>query len=240
MVDVIPTPDEDTPSFPRLFARTLRFTLGVPRSFTVSPDGSRVLFVRTESGTSRSGALWAYEVDSGEERLIADPAQLLGDAGEELSSEERARRERSRESAAGIVSYATDEPGETAVFALSGGAWVVDVGAATPARALPTVGPVIDPRLDPVGRYVAYASGGALRVVGVDGRNERALVEADGDEVVWGQAEFVAAEEMDRDRGFWWAPDGQSLLVERYDNTPVQVWYVADPANPDRAPQRHR
>jgi len=240
MVDVAPTPDEDTPSFPWLYARTLRFTLGVPRSFTVSPDGSRLLFIRTESGTSRSGALWAYEAETGEERLVADPAKLLGDAGEELSAQERARRERSRESGAGIVSYASDEAVATAVFALSGGAWVVDVAGGGPARALPTVGSVIDPRLDPTGHHVAYASEGALRVVGVAGDDERALVEPDGDEVVWGQAEFVAAEEMDRHRGFWWAPDGESLLVERYDNAPVPLWYVADPADPGAEPVRHR
>ena len=55
--------------------------------------------------------------------------------------------------------------------------------------------------------------------------------------VAWGVAEFVAAEEMDRTRGFWWAPDGSSLLVERYDEAPVRRWHIADPAHPERAPQ---
>jgi dipeptidyl-peptidase-4 len=45
---------------------------------------------------------------------------------------------------------------------------------------------------------------------------------------------------MDRDRGFWWSPDGERLLVERYDESPVSVWYVADPADPDREPSAHR
>ena len=47
-------------------------------------------------------------------------------------------------------------------------------------------------------------------------KGERALVSAESDTEVWGQAEFIAAEEMDRFRGFWWAPDGQSLLVESF------------------------
>lgn len=55
--------------------------------------------------------------------------------------------------------------------------------------------------------------------------------------MTYGLAEFVAAEEMGRTRGFWWAPDGQSLLVARVDNSPVTRWYVSDPANPDRPPQ---
>ncbi len=59
-------------------------------------------------------------------------------------------------------------------------------------------------------------------------------------EVAWGLAEFVAAEELDRGRGYWWAPDGESLLVERYDLSPVKVWHISDPAYPEREPVRVR
>ena len=52
----------------------------------------------------------------------------------------------------------------------------------------------------------------------------------------YGVAEFIAAEEMGRMRGYWWAPDGASLLVARVDETPVQRWHIADPANPARSP----
>jgi dipeptidyl-peptidase 4 len=232
-------PTNELPSFPRLFARTLRFTLGVPRNLKVVVGGERVLFIRTPTGTSRIGALWAYDVAAGDERLVVDPADLLGQTDEELSPQERARRERARESGGGIVSYATDAEGTVASFALSGNVWLADVVHGG-ARELPTVGAAIDPRVDPLGRRVAYCADGALRVVLADGTDEQALAEPDGDEVVWGQAEFVAAEEMDRNRGYWWAPDGASLLAERYDNMPVQMWHVADPANPDREPVRHR
>ncbi|HLL07146.1 MAG TPA: prolyl oligopeptidase family serine peptidase [Nocardioidaceae bacterium] len=226
-------------SFPRLSARTQSFRLGVPRAFSVSPDGTRVLFIRSASGTSPTGELWAYDVGTGEERLLADPVALLGDAGEELSAAERSRRERSREIGAGVVSFSTDATGARAAFALSGRLWVVDVDSAE-VRELPVAGGVLDPRLDPTGHSVAYVSGGALHVVGTDGSDDRVLAEPDGDEVTWGLAEFVAAEEMDRHRGYWWSPDGQSLLVERCDNAPVAVWYIADPANPDRAPAPQR
>jgi dipeptidyl-peptidase-4 len=49
-------------------------------------------------------------------------------------------------------------------------------------------------------------------------------------------AEFIAAEEMGRMRGYWWAPDGASLLVARVDETPVHRWHIADPAHPARPP----
>jgi len=39
--------------FPRQFARTMRFALGTPRSFTIAPDGTRVAFLRSTSGVDR-------------------------------------------------------------------------------------------------------------------------------------------------------------------------------------------
>lgn len=228
-----------TVSFPRLAARTARFTLGIPRNITVSPDGSKVWYIRTPDGVTRTGQLWEHDVATGAETVIVDPGALLGEAGEQLSDEERSRRERSRESSAGLVDVSVDDTGRWATFALSGQAWAVHL-AGRAVTALPTVGAVIDPRVDPTGRHVAYASGGALRVMGITGRDERALVGPESPTEVWGRAEFIAAEELDRFRGFWWAPDGRSLLVERYDEAPVQVWHVADPENPDRQPAAQR
>ena len=79
--------------------------------------------------------------------------------------------------------------------------------------------------------------GGALRVIGSDGRGDTALADPAGTPgLSYGLAEFIAAEEMGRMRGYWWAPDGASLLVARVDESPVQSWHIADPANPGRPP----
>jgi dipeptidyl-peptidase-4 len=225
-------------SFPRQHARTLRFTLGAPRSFTVAPDGSRIAFLRSASGAARANQLWVLDLDGAgsRERLVADPAVLLGGLAEELSPEERARRERSREAAAGIVGYATDEALETAAFALSGRLFVCDLVAGASAE-LAVPGAVVDPRPSPTGEHVAYVCDGALRVVAADGSGDDALAEPDGEDVTWGLAEFVAAEEMDRTRGFWWSPEGDRLLAARVDESAVQRWWIADPAHPDRPPR---
>lgn len=228
-------------SFPRQHARTQRFTLGAPRAFTVAPDGERVAFLRSGSGTDRANALWVLDVTSGEERIAADPRALLGGAEEALSDEERARRERSREGAAGIVAYATDAAVELAAFALSGRLFTAELRAGT-TRELRVPGPLIDPRPSPDGRHVAYVSGGALRVVGADGEGDRALAAPGEDEastVTYGLAEFIAAEEMGRSRGFWWSPESDRLLVARADDAAVRRWWIADPAHPDRKPARN-
>jgi dipeptidyl-peptidase-4 len=217
-------------SFPRQHARTQRFTLGAPRTFTVAPDGSRVYFLRVSSATSRANGLWALDTATGDETLIADPAVLLTDP-EDLSPAERARRERTRESGAGIVGYATDSAAKLAVFALSGRLFLADL-VSHAVRELPAARSVIDPRLDPTGARVGYVAGGSFHVVDLATGNDVVLGESTDPEVTWGLAEFIAAEEMSRHRGFWFAPDGESALVARVDNTPVPRWYIADPANP--------
>ena len=219
-------------SFPRQYARTQRYTLGAPRAFSIAPDGSRIAFLRTKTGNDRATCLWTADPEGGTERLIADPVDLLAGAGdEELTAEERARRERSRQGAAGIVDFAADRSVRVASFTLSGRLFLADLVDGG-VRELPAQGPVIDPRVDPTGTHVAYLSGGTLRVIGVDGSGDRALATPEAPSVTYGAADFIAAEELDRHRGFWWSPDGTRLLAARVDDAPVSRWHIADPANP--------
>ena len=272
-----------TESFPRQQARTRRFTLGVPRAFAISPAGDRITFLRTKTGSDPLTCLWLFDVGTGTERLIADPAVLSAAGDEDLPPEEKRRRERAREQAGGIVSYAVDAALRTAVFSLAGRVFAMDIaasgavgstnaegtagaGGVTQPRELALHGPALDPRPNPAGQRVAYVSGGALRVAnlaaGTDGAagtddardgaagagkgtgagdGDRAIAgPADEAGVTYGLAEFIAAEEMQRSRGYWWAPDGTAVLVARVDETPVMRWYIADPANPDRRPAEVR
>lgn len=219
-------------SFPRLHARTRRFTLGAPRGFTIAPDGARIVFLRTKGGSDPVTCLWEFDVASGTERLIADPRAMAVD-DEDLPPEERARRERSREQAGGIVAYSTDTAVTTAVFALSGGLYVADLKTRQ-VRRLKTPGAVIDPRVSPNGVHVGYVTGGAFHIQDLENEVDHALARPESPEVTYGLAEFIAAEEMDRMRGYWWSPSGDAVLVERADESPVGKWHIADPANPAR------
>ena len=177
-------------------------------------------------------------MENGTERLVADP-RALGEGGEEhLSAAERARRERARESAGGIVAYGADPGLRRASFGLSGQLFVADLITGD-VRGLEAASPVFDPRPAPTADHVAYVSEGALHVISLEGE-DRCLAEDDDADVTWGLAEFIAAEEMGRFRGFWWSPDGRSLAVARVDNTPVGTWHITDPSDPAREPQSIR
>jgi dipeptidyl-peptidase-4 len=221
-------------SFPRAHARSRRFTLGRPRSFTVAPDGSRVLFLRSDAGDDPVHHLWSLDPATGRDARVVD-AGALGVDEDDLPAAERARRERARESAGGIVAYATDRDVTVAAFAVGGAPWRVDLssGEATPLR---VEGAAYDVRPSPGGGRVAAVVDGVLHVS--DGDVLRPLVGEAG--VAWGVADFVAAEEMRRLRGFWWSPDGTELLACRVDESAVTTLTIADPANPERPAVGHR
>ncbi|WP_037914970.1 S9 family peptidase [Actinacidiphila yeochonensis] len=231
-----PGRDPRRDAFPGQYARTQRLTLGLPHSFTLAPDGRSVLFLRSRGPEDRAGCLWLR--DARGEHLLADPALLAGPGGE-VPEAERTRRERARVRGTGITGYAADAALRRAVFALDGALWVLDLPGGAPRR-VPAAGPVVDPRLEPGGHLAAYVTGGALHVVGLDedGPADRALAEPEGPEVGYGLPEHVASESMHRYRGYWWAPDGRRLLVCRVDESPVQRWWIADPADPGRPPRR--
>jgi dipeptidyl-peptidase-4 len=229
-----------TDSFPRQKARTRNFTLGAPRSFEAAPDGSRVVFLRSPGGDDPRTALWVLDVEQRRERLIADPVELIGAvAGEDLSAEEQARRERARETAEGVVAYATDRAVRIAALVQAGHLFVADlIGGG--ARGLDVPTPVFDPRPDPLGQHIAFVHDRAVHVVRLADGVVRQLVAPDADEVSWGVAEFVAAEEMERARGYWWAPDGETVLAARVDETRVRALWIADPAHPGARPRAVR
>ena len=245
------------PTYPRQRARTRGFRLGVPRSATPSPDGRRVVFVRSASGTDPVGDLWVADIDATartavERRVVDARALLAGADGEELPEAERARRERLREVGEGIASFSTDAEVRRAVFALAGQAYVVDL-VATDAVAAPIAVAggtgAVDPRISPDGTRIGFVADGSLVIAAIDAESDGpaqpvVVTEADAspatDSVTWGLADFIAAEEFSRVRGWWWLADSTRVIVERVDNAPVATWWIADPANPGNPPREQR
>jgi dipeptidyl-peptidase-4 len=227
-------------SFPRQVAATRRFSLGAPRSFALAADGSRIAFLRTRGGREAVQRLWVLSPATGETSCAADPAELTGADESAASAEERALRERRRELGSGITAYACDDALAVAAFALDGVLWVADIDAGT-IRTLGVAAPVVDPRPDPSGARVAYVHRGELWVAGFIGDEPPVqLCASDEPTVSFGLAEFIAAEEMGRSRGFWWSPDGARLAVARVDTGFVEQWYLANPAEPASPPKAIR
>lgn len=230
----------DTESFPRQKARTRSFQLGRPRGLKVI--GDRVLFIRSSSGIDPAGSLWQLDLSAQPptEICLVDAAGMLSTG--DLPAAERARRERMREVTSGITHFTTNESGAVIAFAISGIAYVSVVGATAQTRELAAPGAVTDPRVSPGGERVAYVVNGALWVIDAHDQDAQPqlICASTSDTETWGLADFIAAEELERLRGYWWLPDGTGLIVERADNAPVGIRWINDPAQPASEPVAHR
>src|SRR6202522_4900998 len=74
------------------FARSRRFQLGRPRARALAPG--RLLFLRSLAADDPVTGLWSRSLETGEQRLLADPRELQAGRPEEvpaaaLRSEER-------------------------------------------------------------------------------------------------------------------------------------------------------
>ncbi len=221
-------------------AATYNFNLGQPAGLWVSPDGGAVLF-RRSGPRSFVSDLYSFDTATGQTRRILSAQQLLGGAGENLSTEEKARRERMRLATRGITSFSASEDGSRLLVPLSGRLFVVDRATAA-ARELRAGGNPIDPQISPDGKRVAFVEDGDLHVVNVDAKTGalRRLTRRSSPAVDNGVAEFVAQEEMGRFHGTWWSPDSRFLAYQKTDASAVEVLHVADATHPEQEPTAFR
>src|SRR6185295_17961412 len=94
-------------------------------------------------------------------------------------------------------------------------------GAAAVRRLTNTDAYEIDARFSPLSHYVSFIRDQNLFVIDLANGTERAVTRDGGGLVSFGMAEFIAQEEMDRDTGYWWAPDERRIALARVDESPV-------------------
>ncbi|MBX3735202.1 MAG: DPP IV N-terminal domain-containing protein [Candidatus Didemnitutus sp.] len=226
---------EDDPNLTyfRDLAETRNYTLGRPVSPKLTPDGEHVIFLRAQS---RNPTLRLYEftVADGQERELLSPEQILAGAEEKLTAEEKARRERQRQSLRGFTSFEMSRDGARLLVVLSGKLYVVD-RSDLKFTALPGQN-WVDPRFSPDGKSVAAAKDRELFVIDLATNRERQLTSGATEFVSHGISEFVAQEEMKRDEGYWWSPDSTTLLYQETDESAVETRYIANALHPEEKP----
>ncbi len=213
-------------------AATRNFTLGQPVHAMPSPDGRRVLFLRSGPRDTKLG-LYSMDLATHAVTALAQPA-----AAEHLSVEERARRERMRMTLTGITDFAISEDGARVLVSQGDHLSVVTLagGAVSP---VPGAG-WIAPHLSPDGRFVEGVRDNDVHVVELATGQDRALTTGGTDVVTHGLAEFAASEELDRSDGTWWSPDATKLVYEEADSSGVERHFIADPEHPSVQPTEFR
>ncbi|TFW29600.1 S9 family peptidase [Massilia horti] len=191
------------------------------RALRVSPDGERVTFLRGRPDNQFQLDLWEFNMKDKTTHRLVDSKQLV--PNENLSLEEKARRERARTaSLSGILSYSWAPSGKQLLVPIAGDLYLVDVAKPDAARKVAS-GNVLDPKISPKGRYVSYVRDQNLYVLDLSTGQERQLTTDGKGTIHNGEAEFVAQEEMSQTTGYYWAPDDSAIAYKRYDESPVPV-----------------
>ena len=191
-------------------------------------DGA-VYFLRSQTGRDPRLELHRWDRSTGSTQTI------LSAASGELSDAERSLRERMRESAQGITAY--DVRGDRVVA--SAGGVLLQWDPQNGSQVVESVTGAFDARVSPDGEWITWVAAGGVHLRRWDGGAPRTLAQSAGDES-WGVADFIAAEEFGRSRGYWWLPDSSGLLVQHTDEGAVPVWHRSDPAHPASEPVLQR
>lgn len=193
----------------------------VPRAVKLSPDGRYVTVLRNRPDDRERYDLWGFDRKAGGWRMLVDSKKLS--SGRELSEAEKMQRERQRiGDLKGIVSYEWTADSTAVLVPIDGDLILAGLDGSV-RKIAGTKGGELDPSLSPKGAHVAFLREQRLYVGPVDGSSEPKAVTPDetAATVHWGEAEFVAQEEMNRFKGYWWSPDGARLAVERFDEAKV-------------------
>ncbi len=195
------------------------------RGAELSPAGDRVTFLKAREDDRGLLDLWEFHIADQETRLLV-AGDALESADVALSEAEQARRERLRiADLRGIVDYRWSADGRYLLFPVGGAIYLLDaldpegaVRQLTDSQAFDS-----DPQIAPDGRHVAFVRERDLWLVEVESGEQRALTDSASDTLANGIAEFIAQEEMGRDRGYWWSPTGRHLAFVEVDESPVEI-----------------
>jgi dipeptidyl-peptidase-4 len=192
-----------------------------PRLPKLSPDGRYLTVLRNRETDRERYDLWAYDRQDGQWRMLVD-SEKLG-SGRELSEAEKMQRERQRVAGLkGIVTYDWSADGKSVLVPIEGDLYLAGLdGGVT--RLTNSPEGELNPVLSGSGKYVSFVRDRRLWAGPVGGEAKPVTPAETSDTVHWGEAEFVAQEEMNRFTGYWWSPTDARIAVERFDQAPVSV-----------------
>jgi dipeptidyl-peptidase-4 len=212
----------------------------VPVAVRPDPTSTMLTYLWSREG-SLTRQLYAHDPERDDRKQMFTPPGE-GATEENLSPEEKLRRERMRERGLGITSYTWAKDANVVMIPLRGDVWVQEGVYGTP-RKVVTGGdhPAIDPQITRDGKWIAYVQDDELYVVSAAGGEPRQLTTgARGTGRTNGLAEYIAQEEMDRHHGFWWSHDGSQLAFEEVDETHIPVWRIVHQGADQPTSEDHR
>ena len=216
---------------PELVARYPRPGTVIPGRLAYAPDGRFITFLFSERGDLVRD-LWRLDLTTRQKaRWLGPPTEPATE--ENLSREERLRRERLRLREIGITDYVWAEKANVMLLPLQGELFRWEQGKLTKIAG----GGVIDPKITPDGSCVFFVRDGD--VFAIDRGHERRLT-THRPGMTNGLAEFVAQEELDRMTGYWPSPKGDLLAFEQLDESRIPIYPIVHQGKRELEIEEHR
>ncbi|MEL6687969.1 MAG: DPP IV N-terminal domain-containing protein [Pseudomonadota bacterium] len=187
----------------------------------IAPSGDFVTLLQGREDNARQLDLWAYDIETGEGRLLVSSTDLIG-GPEELSEEEKNRRERQRIYANGIVDYSW-VGSNLLMFPLGGDIYLYDLETEESRQVTATPAFETDPKVSSDGSLIAYVRDDELYVKELDTGLERQLTDSATNVIRNATASFVVQEELDRNTGYWLSPDASRVAYTQIDESPIAI-----------------
>lgn len=186
-----------------------------------SPDGKWLSYPeRSGSGPDTRIAIRAFDVATGERRLLLDPAKLPSLP----ASPKEASLTTSQQTGLGRLTPQQHfwAPGSDALLFVSQGSLFWFDLKTQSARRLTSAGtPVLDPKISPDGRWVSFVRDHDLYVVEVATGREKRLTRGGSEEAMNGRLDWVYPEEFDLKTAYWWSPDSSRIAYLHLDERRV-------------------
>lgn len=85
-----------------------------------------------------------------------------------------------------------------------------------------------DVRYSPGGERISFVRNCNVFIIDIQSSREIQVTTDGSRELTFGTTDWVLQEEFDLDRGYWWAPDGNSLVIMRLDESHVPDYPLVD------------
>lgn len=223
--------DDDCPLFP--VEEIVQYPLPgyvAPTTLSFSPDDNSIAYLFSPDH-SLSRKVFCFNLESGKHELLFSPADGGLDENN-ISEEEKLRRERARERGLGVTRYEwvkMNSSKKIIMVPLPDGVYFYDLSSSKVTFRLQSQpnSPVIDPHLSPDGCMLAFVRDYELHVLDLLYNKEKQLTSgAKGSVLTHGLAEYIAQEEMDRKNGYWWSLDSKFIAFTQVDSSEIPLYRI--------------
>lgn len=205
--------------------------MDIPGSFSFSPDGKYVSFLKTVIHSGKK-ALYVIDLETRQERLILEA--IPNSATESL--EEQLRRQRLRQMDRGITRYFWTAGGKI-VIPDGNVVYIMDEINERPRLLLDGVEfPVTDPKPSPDGNTLAFVLNGEIWIVPIEGGRPQQITRGKTQGASRGIADFIAQEEMRRPSGFWWSREGDYIAFTEVEEGHIPQFNILHSGDADPGP----